>query len=88
MSEEKQVIIQEKKATIPITPQVPLALVNLPDKNVPSELNKFYQEWKSVTEEDLKIEIAKEIKKKGETWRNAKSKAWFQEVIEFVEENT
>jgi CRISPR-associated protein (TIGR03986 family) len=84
---------QNKKKSEPqlnfevVKPTVPSTLVNLPIKNVPAELNKYYQDWKLVTDESLKLAMAEVIVEKGNTWRNAKNKGWFQEVVEFVEQN-
>lgn len=78
---ETALFIPENKPIIPIT------LINLHEKNVPSELNKFYQSWKEISDQKLKIEMAKVIVAKGSTWKNAKNKTWFQEIVEFVEEN-
>lgn len=72
---------------IEFTPTVSLLLIHLPSKNVPGELNKFYLEWKEIYDESLKIEMAKVIVEKGKTWKNAKKKTWFQEVVAFVEES-
>lgn len=81
-------LIMIETTPIGITPTVPTTLTNLPVKNVPSELHKFYLQWQDISDESLKIEMAKVIVEKGRTWKNAKTKNWFQIVAEFVEKNT
>lgn len=65
----------------------PLALLNLPPNKVASELHQHYQDWLNVTDENLKLKIAKVIVEKGTHWSNAKKKDWYNKVIEFVEKN-
>lgn len=68
-------------------PRIPLGLLKLPIKYVPTELGQYYPKWLEVIDETLKIEMAKVIYEKGKTWKRFGEKDWHKVIIEFVEKN-
>jgi CRISPR-associated protein (TIGR03986 family) len=78
---------QKQQVTVSSKPTVSMSLLNLPEKDVPAQIRQYYDAWLTIQDAALKLETAKAIIQKCKSWKKAKEKDWYKEVVEYIVKN-